>query len=227
MQLSPSITKTINELDLDSLLPPSTQWHACHQAPLDYQLYPQETALTAKMLAKRLAEFRGGRYCAQQALKQLNILDFPLIIGDKRQPLWPDSIVGSISHCQGICIAVVDRQLNVGGIGIDIEQVSDFDSETLNLICNANEISHLQKHATPLLAAKVVFSVKESIYKCLFPNYQKWIDFLDVEVRLDWQQRKYSVKFNEDLRHYYNESDLKGGWQINQDYILSSCWYNN
>ncbi|MDI8106995.1 hypothetical protein MJN85_31225, partial [Salmonella enterica subsp. enterica serovar Anatum] len=31
-------------------------------------------------------------------------------IGDKRQPLWPDGLFGSISHCATTALAVISRQ---------------------------------------------------------------------------------------------------------------------
>lgn len=226
MQLESKIFKIINELDFFDLIPDKAKWHACDNAPAEYQLYPQESILTNKMVAKRLAEFRSGRFCAKLALAQLDIKHFPVLVGEQRQPLWPGEVVGSISHCPGICLAIAAMQTDIAGIGVDIESASEFDSAGLKLICSEDEIAHLQELQNPLLGAQIIFSIKESIYKCLFPSYQQWIDFLDVKVKLDWQQQNYSVKLiNCELKSFYPSINLQGGWRKNADFILSSCWY--
>lgn len=226
MQLESKISKIINELEFLDLVPDKAKWYACDDAPAEYQLYPQESVLTHKMVAKRLAEFRSGRFCTKLALAQLDIKQFPVLVGEQRQPLWPDNVVGSISHCPGICLAIAAMQSDIAGIGVDIESASEFDSEGLKLICSEAEIAHLQESQNPLLGAQIIFSIKESIYKCLFPSYQQWIDFLDVKVKLDWQQQSYSVKLiNQKLSSFYPSLKLKGGWRLNAEFILSSCWY--
>lgn len=62
---------------------------------------PEEEPLIAKSVAKRRNEFITVRYCARQALSVLGIPEAPILKGDKGQPLWPDGIVGSMTHTEG------------------------------------------------------------------------------------------------------------------------------
>ena len=51
---------------------------------------------------KRKREFAAGRLCARRLLAEFGITDFPVRVADDRQPLWPESLVGSITHTTGI-----------------------------------------------------------------------------------------------------------------------------
>lgn len=67
---------------------------------------------------KRKAEHLAGRIAAVHALREVDVRAVPGI-GDKRQPLWPDGLFGSISHCASTALAVISQQR----IGIDIEKI--------------------------------------------------------------------------------------------------------
>src|SRR5580700_2118478 len=47
---------------------------------------------------KRIQDFTRGRACAHRVLSELGIEDFSLLAGEKREPVWPDGITGSITH---------------------------------------------------------------------------------------------------------------------------------
>ena len=66
-----------------------------------HELSLHNLALTPKpqFSQKRLSDFATGRYCAMKALEQFGIQDAIIPIGEDRAPIWPEGIVGSISHC--------------------------------------------------------------------------------------------------------------------------------
>src|SRR5271170_2846494 len=70
-------------------------------------LLPVEATYLGRAVPKRVQEFTAGRLCARRALAEFGIVDFPIKVADDRRPIWPDSMVGSITHTAGFCAAVV------------------------------------------------------------------------------------------------------------------------
>ena len=135
--------------------------------------------------AKRLREFVAGRFCAERCLAQHRQFEAVVEVAEDRSPVWPTGFVGSISHTDEIAWAVVARQGRIRSIGIDCEQLVDEATidETLEQIVNPDELIHLQASGlTRTEAFTLAFSVKEAIYKCLFPIGFKSLKFRDFEV---------------------------------------------
>ncbi len=59
---------------------------------------------------KRIDDFTRGRACAHRGLSELGIDHYSVLAGEKREPLWPAEIVGSITHTTGFAAAVVARR---------------------------------------------------------------------------------------------------------------------
>jgi len=69
-------------------------------------LMPEEARYLGRAVPKRVREFAAGRLCARRALAEFGIVDFAVEVADDRQPVWPASMVGSITHTAGFCAAV-------------------------------------------------------------------------------------------------------------------------
>lgn len=130
---------------------------------------------------RRLHEFALGRRCARSALMQLGIIA-SVPASPRGYPLWPPEIVGSISHCDRLCVAVACKNSNVVGVGIDVEVVTDVTPELLPLIAVESERRFLKEE--PDFPVSVLFSAKEAAFKCWFPKTHFYLGFLDVEVRV-------------------------------------------
>jgi 4'-phosphopantetheinyl transferase EntD len=142
-------------------------------------LFPGEEGFVANAVPSRRAEFAAGRACARAALRLLGVPEVAIVADERRAPQWPDSVVGSITHCAGLTAAAVARRRDVAMLGIDAEQRGDLD--VAEVVVGAAE----RRRAGPLLgadAARVLFSAKESIYKAWYPATRRWLDFLDVTV---------------------------------------------
>lgn len=71
---------------------------------------------------KRKIEFLAGRRCAATALRELGCEDDGgLPIGPRRAPTWPAGFVGSISHGDGLAVAVAAQCGDAAALGIDIQ----------------------------------------------------------------------------------------------------------
>jgi 4'-phosphopantetheinyl transferase EntD len=154
------------------------------------RLLPAEAAcLTSGAVEKRRREFAAGRLCARRAMAELGIQDFALRVGEDRQPLWPESIVGSISHTIGLCAAVIAPRSCVAAVGLDSEVVGGVAPDIWQTICVPAELAWLESLPAAQRAGAVtlVFSTKEAFYKCQYPVTAEWLNFEDLRVEpLSW-----------------------------------------
>jgi 4'-phosphopantetheinyl transferase EntD len=151
-------------------------------------LRPEEAAVVATSVEKRRTEFRAGRSCARKALAELGITDFPLLASKDRAPIWPPSVVGSITHTDGCpggyCAAAVANRCTAGGLGLDAEPRLPLPDELWPLVLDEEERSDARHAAEPGVYARMVFSAKETTYKALFPACRRFLEFSDVHVDL-------------------------------------------
>jgi 4'-phosphopantetheinyl transferase EntD len=151
-------------------------------------LLPAEAKCLGRAVPKRIQEFAAGRLCARRALAEFGIVDFPIEAADDRQPVWPDSMVGSITHTTGFCAAVVAKRRCTAGIGLDSEAIGDVNVEIWSRICVPFEIEWIHSLPASQQAAAVtlIFSAKEAFYKCWYPLVHERLDFHDVAVEAAW-----------------------------------------
>jgi 4'-phosphopantetheinyl transferase EntD len=135
---------------------------------------------------KRISDFFAGRSCARRALKELGIEAFSLLSREDRQPIWPATITGSITHTEGYTAAVVIRQGRVRSIGVDSEAVGAVHEGLWPRICTPAELESLRSLAGTERAvrAALLFAAKEAFYKSQFPLTAEWLGFGDVAIEL-------------------------------------------
>lgn len=127
---------------------------------------------------KRQIEFLAGRRCAARALRSAGCAQpGQLGIANDRTPLWPDGYTGSISHDDGLAIAVVSAAAGVS-IGVDIQRPIAADDHLQHSIGSPSE--H-QLVAGPH-AATALWTLKESLFKALSPRIEDRCDFRDFEL---------------------------------------------
>jgi 4'-phosphopantetheinyl transferase EntD len=147
-------------------------------------LYPEEAEHIVRAVPKRVGEFAAGRACARAALAQLGINGAALRVGPERDPLWPAEVVGSITHADGYCAAVLARRGSARALGIDVERVNAVRSELWRHIATVEERDWLSQ-LSPAQAAHMgtlLFSAKEAFFKCQHPLTREWLNFADVHI---------------------------------------------
>jgi enterobactin synthetase component D len=137
---------------------------------------------------KRQVEFIAGRYCAHRALQQCapELGYTPIASGPSREPVWPKGIVGAITHTHGYVSVAVARTRYASAIGVDAEVwlKPSVAEEVADRIAGRDEVDALAR-ATGLCfsrALTLIFSAKETVFKCLFPEVRRYFDFRDVSV---------------------------------------------
>ncbi|XGI82311.1 enterobactin synthase subunit EntD [Enterobacter hormaechei] len=127
---------------------------------------------------KRKAEHLAGRIAAAHALSAINERAIPGI-GPSGEPLWPEEVSGSITHCGTQAMAVVVRNPDAL-VGIDCEAILP-DREAREIqdgIIDAQEATCLTRSGYPYaLALTLAFSAKESLFKALYPRVKVFMGF--------------------------------------------------
>ena len=134
----------ILSVSLRSLFPPGVLAAELRGPGDPAALYPDEADCLRGAVAKRAQEFAAGRLCARRLLSEFGIEDFPLKAAKDRQPLWPDSLVGSITHTAGFCAAVAARKNQIRAVGIDSELAASVKEELWRWICTPDETAWLR-----------------------------------------------------------------------------------
>jgi 4'-phosphopantetheinyl transferase EntD len=162
------------------LLPASVATaESCAVVP-ENELWPAERALIAGAAAVRRAEFATARVCARRALTALGGAVEPILRGPAREPVWPEGIVGSITHCSGFHAAAAASAGEFLAIGIDAEEDAPLPEGVLEEIALPGEWGRVAGSEVNL--DRLLFSAKESLYKAWFPLTHEWLGFDEARV---------------------------------------------
>lgn len=129
---------------------------------------------------KRKAEHLAGRIAAVHALREFGHKAVPGI-GAQRQPLWPQNLFGSISHCATIVLATVSTH----PVGLDIETI--FTLQTANellssIVTNTEKEWLANSGLTVEQALTLAFSAKESAFKVTLASQQANAGFSQYQI---------------------------------------------
>lgn len=176
-----------------------------------------------RSVAKRQAEYLAGRVCARAALQRLDGRDYVPDSHEDRSPVWPAGIRGSITHGQGWAAAVVAHEGACQGIGLDQESLLD-DERAERLageILTADELQRLDRSRIGL-GVTLTFSLKESLFKALYPLTLKRFYFEHAEV-LEWDAAGHArLRLLTDLSsEWHHGRELDGQFCLQDGHLLS------
>jgi 4'-phosphopantetheinyl transferase EntD len=140
-----------------------------------YPLRENELGAVANAIGKRQTEFSAGRDAARAALAQFGVESCDIPVGARRAPVWPKGFCGSITHSDFLCISVVAHQNRLASIGIDAEPDTPLKPELRSSILHESEQRASAREAITL------FSMKEALFKALFPLTGEWMGFQDAK----------------------------------------------
>lgn len=156
----------------------------------DSLLFDEERALVTAVAPGRFRDFVLGRRCARLAIEGLGRTPAPILVGERRQPLWPEGVVGAITHTEGYVAAAVARAGEVASVGIDAEADERLPDGVERRIVRPDEQRLLALDDVGVAAVdRLIFSAKEAVYKAWFPLTGEWLGFLDARLELDPQRR--------------------------------------
>lgn len=127
----------------------------------------------------RLAEYAAGRAAARAAMAALGLPPQAVPMAADRAPVWPEGMVGSITHTGAIALCAIAHRADLAAIGIDIEPAEAVDPGLWPILCRDEELQVLD--ALPpdlrLAAATRYFCAKEATYKAQYPLTGMLFDF--------------------------------------------------
>ncbi len=186
---------------------------------------------------QRRLEFVLGRLCAIEALGkmcnkgEIKPFDGEMAIGmnDDRSPSWPKGIVGSITHSPAGVIACTAKSQEYLSLGLDLECLNRKDSlikikRRVFTGADHNLQKELPKDFEETQLVGLVFSAKESLFKCLYPLSKTYFYFEDAEmVKLSYKRKSFTLRLRRNLGDTFKEGDLFEGYfsHFIKDHILT------
>ncbi len=178
-----------------------------------------------RSVAKRQTEFLAGRLCARAALLALTgRADVPAL-GEDRAPVWPAGVTGSISHSHGLATALVAHGKQWRSLGLDLEEPLSAE-RALRLaeeILTPAELQRMYGLPPDQQARRITltFSIKESLFKALYPLVHKRFYFHDAEM-VDCDDARARLRLLIDLSTEWKTGSELEGWHCDfQGRLLS------
>ncbi|MFJ4865436.1 4'-phosphopantetheinyl transferase [Streptomyces sp. NPDC088748] len=174
---------------LELILPTAVAYAESFADVPESTLLPAELeALGAARHEGRRREFTTVRHCARRALADLGVPPVAVLPGERGAPVWPQGVVGSMTHCAGYRAAAVASRTRVRAVGIDAEPHEPLPGRVLGAIARAEErerLAVLTAECPQVRWDRLLFCVKESVYKAWFPMTRRRLGFADASVSFD------------------------------------------
>lgn len=99
--------------------------------------------------------------------------------GQLGNPIWPAGIIGSIAHDDDLAVAVAARSGAMRSVGVDIEPALPLPRELETIVATPQDRLGDLETGT---GGRVLFAVKEAVYKASFPLDDRVLGFEDIAV---------------------------------------------
>ena len=183
--------------------------------------WAEEEAAVAGAVPPRRREFLAGRAAAHAALAAIGRNEGPVGVGARRQPRWPAGVVGSIAHAGAWAGAVVAGSQHARGLGLDIEVLEPPLPADVEQAVAGPLVVRPSGHPLATYAPKIAFSIREAVFKCLFPFTEWLLEPGDVAVELDLQAGVYRAVVGD--RFVPREPPIEGRFAVIAGHLLTGA----
>lgn len=178
---------------------------------------------------QRLDEFFAGRIAAEAILLEYFNCRQSITSMTTTLPIWPQAFKGSISHANNTLMVMLSTQAEYLGVDIEYMVSADIAEQTAGLILTRSEQDLYWSGSIKTLSFAeyftLIFSLKESLYKAVYPCAKNYIDFLQAElISIDMLQHTACFKFSPEimqsyplLQHYHTH------WDQRPDHFVTYC----
>ena len=199
-------------------------------------LLREEAALLPDTVTpERLREFTLGRTCAHSVLAALGPqwARFPVLRQGERLPVWPAGVTGAIAHAGGWAVAVAGQTPPFLGLGVDLERRRPVSERLWRRILRPEEqqqAARLTGTDSRVMDFLLRFSVKESVFKALYPRGGVYLGFQSATVQVPegaWEQDQGELRWK---LHQECGPDFPagmegvGGFQRRGEWVLAGVW---
>ncbi|MEU3265530.1 4'-phosphopantetheinyl transferase family protein [Streptomyces bacillaris] len=179
---------------IERLLPAYVSCAATREVSVaDGNLFPEEEELIARAVPKRRNDFATARACARRAMGRLGLEPVAVLHGKRGMPLWPEGIVGSLTHCEGYRAAALARAGDVLSLGIDAEPHAPLPDGVAELVVLPSERERFAAaggEAGDIHWDRLLFSAKESVFKTWYPLTLTELDFEEADLTFHRESRE-------------------------------------
>lgn len=177
-------------------------------------------------VSKRQTEFLAGRICAHEALRRVTGVPGIPAVGEDRSPCWPTGVVGSITHGAGWAAVVAARSEQWRGLGLDVEKllpVTRADRLAAEILTPRELEGYAERpDAQRALLVTLTFSIKESLFKALYPLVNTRFYFQEAElIHYDSSGHARLRLLNDLSEEWSTGAELEGQFVQFDDYLLS------
>ena len=144
-------------------------------------LLPEEFRAYASSVIKVRRASGAARIVARELFLRLGHAQRAIPKSASGMPIWPNGIVGSLAHDSEVAVAAMAMRRDFSSLGVDIEPAKALDPDLLDLVTTASERQRIQDDPC---RGRLLFSVKEAVYKAVYPLDGTFLDHQDVEVSL-------------------------------------------
>ena len=194
-----------------------------------------------RAVAVRRAQFADTRACARKALSELTGCDHSstgIVRGERGVPVFPEGVVGSLTHTTDFRAAVVADGTLFASVGLDVEVAQPLPSGVGEVVLTARDRDQVgvvmgrcgtgsglscSDSDVNALVGTVIFSAKESVYKSWFPVVGVFLDFSQavIELRCDGS---FVAHIDSDVGVVPRLPTIEGRWAIVAGYVVTGTW---
>ncbi len=148
----------------------------------EFALTPAELAPMGSAVASVRRASGAARIVARELLGSLGepaALALPRL--PSGAPRWPPGFVGSLAHDERFAVAIVAEARKISSVGVDVEPARPLPGELLSIVATGLEQAQLRGD---LFLARLLFCMKEAVYKATYPLDGLFLEHHDVQVCL-------------------------------------------
>jgi len=147
----------------------------------DLELRPDEKAAFSKSVEKVRRASGAARIVARRLMAQLGYPEQSVTKSAGGAPIWSPGLVGSLAHSSDVAVAALARHADFASLGIDIEPAEPLHAHLLDLVATPTE-RHAIAHDP--CGGRLLFVIKEAVYKAVYPLDAIFLEHHDVEVNI-------------------------------------------
>lgn len=145
-------------------------------------LLPEEQRAFAASVDNVRRASGAARIVARRLMAQMGQSQQAVPKSTSGAPVWPEGLVGSLAHNSQVAVAALARRMDFSSLGIDVETAEPLEADLLDLIVTTTERKAIANDACG--GGRLLFSIKEAVYKAVHPLDGVFLEHHDVEVNL-------------------------------------------
>lgn len=151
------------------------------RAVWDAPLHPGEHVLVHGVVDAVRRQTATGRLLLRDVLHSMGVAPGPILRTTGGRPALPAGITASLAHDDDVAVCVAAAGPNLA-FGVDVEPALPLPLEIVDDVVTGDFERHLVQTdgSVDLVKARLLFCVKEAVYKACFPLDEVFLEFADV-----------------------------------------------